>query len=96
MGEGALDRNSVIQRDLIKMGLKGSWRCFPVTCSLIKNGKGEKREREERGKERKRIWGCGRDLYRDEPDDLFRDPPLSLLVEVPAASRRNPQNTGKF
>lgn len=83
VGGGALDRNSVIQRDLIKMGLKGSWRCFPVTRSLMKNGKGEEREREERGKERKGIWGCERDLYRDEPDDLFRDPPLSLLVEVP-------------
>lgn len=75
-----------------KMGLKESWRCFPVTWSLMKNGKGEEREREERGKERKRIWGCERDLYRGSSSETH----LYLWSKSPAASLTNPQNTGKF
>lgn len=58
----------------------------------MKNGKGEEREREERGKERKRIWDCERDLYRGSSSETL----IYLWSKSPAASLMNPQNTGKF
>lgn len=78
------------------MGLKGSWRCFPVTRSLMKSGK-ERRGREKREGKRGREYGAVKGISTETSQMISSETLLYLFwLKSPEASCRNPQNTGKF
>lgn len=63
---------------------------LPSSLEFNEEWEGGEREREERGKERNRIWGCERDFYRDEPEDSLQRPafisgrsPLQHRIGIP-------------